>query len=444
MPKKFYTEEEKQVLHFTNVYPKKGSKNWQMSYRQWDDSKEKFTTKNMVINFPCTLNEDILKNKLKLYRNHEYQRACKYGRKVLEEMQVQLHQERSETTSIFDFSEHWFHLLNLGKIRGKKGLYLSKRTINSYKSTYQNYIKPWIVNHLLARDIKTITSNNIQDYIYAKESLSGNTINLHLTVWKSIFKLAKTEHYITNNPVLGDNIIAPPKKAEREIQFLNTKQINSLLKILKKDKSNLTFYTLIVLMVTHGLRPNEALGLRYRDIDFKTNTIAICHFAKFDDHSNTIDYENVGKTDASSRTIIVNEKLINLLKKVKEEHDYFFSCMQQKEYLHNFGYNPLHYYAFNAPKDIVFRQKYGKPYTTAYARNHFKTVLKKYNFSPKISLYELRHSAASFLYEQGLTEFEISKILGHTNPGITKRVYIQLNKQRQRELIKNATDKLDI
>lgn len=55
---------------------------------------------------------------------------------------------------------------------------------------------------------------------------------------------------------------------------------------------------------------------------------------------------------------------------------------------------------------------------------------------PHISLRGLRHSVASILNEAGVTLFDISKMLGHSSPDVTGRVYVEVFDQANQK----ATD----
>jgi len=55
------------------------------------------------------------------------------------------------------------------------------------------------------------------------------------------------------------------------------------------------------------------------------------------------------------------------------------------------------------------------------------------NDLPHISLHGLRHTIASIGNDAGLTLFDISKILGHSSPDVTGKIYTHLFDETQQD-----------
>jgi len=49
-----------------------------------------------------------------------------------------------------------------------------------------------------------------------------------------------------------------------------------------------------------------------------------------------------------------------------------------------------------------------------------------------VRLYDCRHTAASWLYAQGVPELQIAAILGHSDPAFTRRTYTHLFPEMRR------------
>lgn len=81
----------------------------------------------------------------------------------------------------------------------------------------------------------------------------------------------------------------------------------------------------------------------------------------------------------------------------------------------------------NAYKDsgYVVMNEYGVEIHPGYLSSLFGKFVKQ-NGLPHITLHGLRHTIASIGNEAGLTKFEISKILGHSSPDVTGRVYMHM------------------
>ena len=78
--------------------------------------------------------------------------------------------------------------------------------------------------------------------------------------------------------------------------------------------------------------------------------------------------------------------------------------------------------------DYVLRLTNGKQLRPNYASDKFKKIIEDNNLPP-LSPHGCRHSYASIANEQGMTMFDISKALGHTNISTTAQIYTDLFKQ---------------
>ena len=68
----------------------------------------------------------------------------------------------------------------------------------------------------------------------------------------------------------------------------------------------------------------------------------------------------------------------------------------------------------------------------------FKAALERAGLPTSIRLYDLRHTAASLLYAQGVSPLQIAEILGHSDPNFTLRTYTHT----WEELGHDAADKI--
>ena len=162
---------------------------------------------------------------------------------------------------------------------------------------YARYIK---VSNLGQMDLKEIKSIDIQKFLNTfpktrkKELLS--------TYLKAIFEKAYILEYIEKNPVKA---ITLDKKIKAVRYSLNLEQQKSLLKAVKGTKlEELTLFYLLT-----GVRRNEALTVKFKDIDTKNNTIHI----------------NGTKTKNSVRDIPLSKKYIKHLIKLNDNKKYIFN-----------------------------------------------------------------------------------------------------------------------
>jgi integrase/recombinase XerD len=110
---------------------------------------------------------------------------------------------------------------------------------------------------------------------------------------------------------LASRIIAPVLYAFESIpSALNADQISAVLKNTRKDRSPLGYrdYAMLLLLSTYGLRDGEITRLRLEDIDWRAETLHICH----------------SKTGASSQLPLmaeVGEALLNYLRRGRPKTD---------------------------------------------------------------------------------------------------------------------------
>ena len=64
----------------------------------------------------------------------------------------------------------------------------------------------------------------------------------------------------------------------------------------------------------------------------------------------------------------------------------------------------------------------GAPIHMSNLRSHFKSVLKDAQL-PDIRFHDLRHTCATPLLDAGVPLVTVSKILGHSSPAVTAKIY---------------------
>ena len=136
------------------------------------------------------------------------------------------------------------------------------------------------------------------------------------------------------------------------------------------------------------MRRGEIINLRWCDIDFKRKTVNV--------QSNDSYHVKQGKM----RTIPLNESAIHLLLQLK-------NCQTSA-------------YVFN-----IQQEKRSAWYTTYM----FKQYVYKLGLNEKLHFHSLRHTFASWLVQDGVSLYEVQKLLGHSNISVTQ-VYAHLQPER--------------
>lgn len=196
---------------------------------------------------------------------------------------------------------------------------------------------------------------------------------------------------------------------------MNQEQANEMLKAFDGHP----LQPLIFISLCYGLRRSEVLGLKWKAIDFKENTLKIEHTVV---KGLTIEQKDRTKSASSKATYKLTPKVREILEQLKssqEENKKIF----RNEYIKS---------------DYVFVWQDGKPFRPDYVTRGFQKVLKKSGFE-HMRFHDLRHSCASILHDKGYSLKQIQEWLRHADIETTGNIYVHILKSRQ--VIEN--DKVD-
>lgn len=174
--------------------------------------------------------------------------------------------------------------------------------------------------------LKDITLKKYQDALdKLKETYADNTVDGVHRTGRRIFKKAIEMELIKKDPT----VFAFIKKDKKTIEELEEPEIP---KYLEKEelalfldtaaKKGLVMDYLIFLILSYtGMRLGELVSLKWKDIDFDEHSIRISK-TYYNPKNNTLHFELVPpKTISSKRKIIVEDIIIEALKKHKETQD---------------------------------------------------------------------------------------------------------------------------
>lgn len=188
-------------------------------------------------------------------------------------------------------------------------------------------------------------------------------------------------------------------EAEVGNNYLSAADVSKLQAYIRPKASiNNMSASMILVSLLSGLRYSEVAGLTWSDIDYKNNTLRV---------NKTLDYKGDGdflptKTKASNRVVTVPDYLVKLLGGMHQ--DQVAAGIQ----------NDLH---------LIFIGTHGKYVPTDNAVNKALRVAHEKLGIKKITFHGLRHTHASYLLYKNVSIYVISQRLGHSDVGITQRVY---------------------
>ena len=279
-------------------------------------------------------------------------------------------------------------------------------TYEAYESYLNTHIKPFFKPFKLT--LKAITPQHIQDYFNKKKKfgLSADSIKKHNVVIRGALQDAMKKNLIPYNP--ADRATLPAK--EKFVgKAYTTEQANTLLNVLGDDPMK----PAIILALFYGLRRSEVLGLRWKDMDFESNTITIRNtVTKF---RTVIEHEKT-KSRASNRTLFI----------IPETRDYLISLQRRQD-----ENRLLMGGAYNDNGHVCVWDD-GRTFSPDYVSQHFALVLKKHGL-PHIRFHELRHTTGSILLNKGLSAKQIQEYLGHEKVSTTLDIYGHLSPVGKKE-----------
>jgi integrase len=172
------------------------------------------------------------------------------------------------------------------------------------------------------------------------------------------------------------------------------------------------------LMLSSGVRPGEALGLKWSDVDFVKNRITICRSLTRTEGGGWELQEP--KTNRSRRTIPLPAGVIDDLKELKQKQDQEAAERKRVIKWNLKGKETAEKYNDH---DFVFASDNGEPMSDKNLfRRHFKPLLKDAKL-PDIRLYDLRHTCATLLLAAGENPKIVSERLGHASITLTLDTY---------------------
>jgi integrase len=201
---------------------------------------------------------------------------------------------------------------------------------------------------------------------------------------KTMFKYAVKWGYLRVNPALD---LQKPKYDTPEMDFFTPEEAKRLI-----DSLPAYWRTLIKFMFMTGVRPGEAIAMRWKDVDLAHGIVNVRY---------TLDRGELlpPKTDNARRRIPIPPELIRAL----TEH--------KKVWPAN-------------PKGLVFvMPETATPIDLCNLRTRvFHPALEKAGLR-RIRLYDIRHSYAALMISLSIEPLQLSKNLGHYDLGFTYRTY---------------------
>lgn len=286
--------------------------------------------------------------------------------------------------------------------------FVKESTFMMYSEVIYNYLMPKLINKYV-HDIK---SEMIQEFVIEwmnnedeNERLAESTVKNIIVILKDFLKYAKAKNYISNI----DFALQLPKRVKcNKIKVLKNQEYIKLINCIN-EKSDIKDIGILFTLYT-GLRIGEICALKWENIDLESKTVNVCKtmqriFVRENGKTYTKVVVTVPKTNSSIREIPLNNRLVEILRKIMplDKETYF----------------------------LTGKKKYIEPRTY---RNSLNRLLKKHNIS-HINFHGLRHTFATKCIELGADYKTVSELLGHANVNITLNLYVHPQIEQKRKCV---------
>ncbi len=343
----------------------------------------------------------------------------KEAQKALAELELEIEKGEyfsSDKMTLKDFTDKW-----LSEYAEKE---LAPKTLHRYKEMIDSRIIP-ALGHYPVNEIRPMHLVKLYNQLAAAGSrkdkikvdgklqvkpggLSPQTIRHHHRLLSTIFNTAVQWQVMRDNPAAR---VRPPKVPKADIKAYDEDQTAALLAALGNEE--LDFKVAVMIALATGCRRGELLALEWEDIDFENNFIRIDQAAQYIPGQGHIIKDP--KNESSKRTVPVPASIIQLIKKHKTE---------QAEKRLQLG-------SKWQDSDRLFTTWDGGPMFPDTLSKLFREFIEKHNL-PKLTFHGLRHTAATLLIGKGVQDLTVSALLGHSDPGTTKRIYAKSLKSAER------------
>ncbi|HZT64652.1 MAG TPA: site-specific integrase [Acidimicrobiales bacterium] len=264
-----------------------------------------------------------------------------------------------------------------------------------YEVNVRRHIKPTLGHVRLAQ----LTAAHVQELVNAKadQGLSPRTVQyIHATL-RAALSVAVKWGLVVRNVAVPVNIATVDREPVRPFSATEAHQVLAA----AADHRLSAFFTVAMAL---GLRPSEALGLTWDDVDLDGGVVYI---RKALERRRATDFKfKAPKSRKSRRIIPLPEVCVQALVQHRRRQSAERLAAGQGWHDH----------------DLVFTTRFGGPLDRTQVSRQFTRLLRRAGV-PHRRLYDCRHTAASLLLAQGVAPRVVMETLGHSSYALTMETY---------------------
>jgi site-specific recombinase XerD len=250
------------------------------------------------------------------------------------------------------------------------------------QSTVQRICLPAFKSFAATCGDKSLTAYSLKDVETFKrirlETCSPTTVNIEFRTLRAAFNFAIKWQLLNENPFGKSSPLRVPNQLP---SFLSRQDFQGLLGVVEEPVLKDVF----LFAVLTGTRQGEILNLQWADIDFEQKIITISSTQRF-----------ATKT-GNCRKVPMSETVLELL--------------SRRQLTASFS-------------PFVFHRK-DLQLLPSYVQHKLKGYARKLGLSEKVRFDSLRHTFATWLVQEGVSIYEVQKLLGHSDISVTQ-VYSHL------------------
>lgn len=307
----------------------------------------------------------------------------------------------AENMTVAEYLERWLE----DSVRGS----VWHTTYRDYKRHVRNHIAPEIGRVKLAK-----LSPAHAQALYRKKldsGLSPRTVNyIHATLHKALGQAVKWRLV----PYNVTDATVRPRQERRETMALTLDQVHAFLDAARKAEDR--FEALYVTAVFTGMRPGELLALRWTDLvlDGPEPEARVRRSLSSDEHGSY----------AFKRTKTEKGRSVSLMPEVVEALRAHRKRQNEER---------LRYSGLWRDQGLVFPSKIGTPMDwRRLSRRNYKRLRLAAGLPETTRFYDLRHTFATLMLEQGENPKIVQEILGHSQITHTMDTYSHVTPNMQR------------
>ena len=292
--------------------------------------------------------------------------------------------------TVDDFLRDWIEAC---RARG-----LRRRTVRDYEAVADRYIRPALGGEYVSR-VTALSLARLYGALAAR-GLAPRTVRQVHEVSSNMLEAAVDAGLLAANPARSRVVRrAIPKAAPVERRTVRREELPAFLAACDADER---WGALWLLLLLTGLRPEEALALRWADImgdRLRVERVLVeragvpLHFER-------------PKSSASRRTVVLPAAVQDRLRAHRK-------CVATMRLSAGDRWKD---------EDLVFPNLMGRPLRRCVVAEAWKRFRARAGL-PEMRLYDLRHSCATLLLEEGVPLKVVAEQLGHADEGLVLRTY---------------------